>query len=384
MQSFLASLSGIAAALSPRRFPYARFGLALALGWCGGYAFATLRLPLPWMLGSMTVLTVASLLRLPVAAPALIRPPMTAIIGVMLGSSFRPDVVAQVGTWLPTVLGLAAFVSVSALACIVYLHKVAGFDRATAYFAGMPGGLVEMIELGEQRGADHNAIALAHSARVLMIVLTLPFLVQWIEGVSLGNRSQLGTSLAAASWSGLELLVVCGIVGVIVGRRLNLPGPFLLGPMLASAAVHVSGLTDFVPPREIVNTAQLILGTVLGCRFAGTAPATILRVLRIAVGSTAILLAVTMSFAYILGHATGYGMVPIMLAYSPGGLAEMSLVALAIHTDVAFVAAHHIVRIVLVMVSAGPVFALMDRIVGPERVVRPPGPDPKPIEEPAE
>jgi membrane AbrB-like protein len=364
LQGFIASISGVAAAFAPSRFPYARFALALALGWCGGFLFATLRLPLPWMLGSMTVLTVASILRLPVSAPPVIRPPMTAVIGILLGSSFKPEVVSQLGTWLVTIVGLAAFVAVSALACIWYLHRIAGFDKATAYFAGMPGGLVEMIELGEARGADHNAIALAHSARILMIVFTLPFLVQLIEGVSLGNRNALGTSLASSSWAGLEFLVLCAILGAVIGRKLRLPGPYLLGPMLMSAAVHVSGLTDFVPPREIVNTAQLILGTVLGCRFAGTAPATILRVLRIAVGSTAILLVVTMTFAYGLGRLTGYGMVPIMLAYSPGGLAEMSLVALAIHTDVAFVAAHHIVRIVLVMVSAGPVFALMERFGG--------------------
>jgi len=53
-----------------------------------------------------------------------------------------------------------------------------------------------------------------------------------------------------------------------------------------------------------------------------------------------------------------HGVVPLLLAYSPGGLAEMSLVALALQIEVAFVAAHHIIRILFVMVSAGPVFAL--------------------------
>ncbi len=48
-----------------------------------------------------------------------------------------------------------------------------------------------------------------------------------------------------------------------------------------------------------------------------------------------------------------------MLAYSPGGLAEMSLVALALQIEVAFVAAHHIIRILFVMMSAGPIFALI-------------------------
>lgn len=364
MTAILEAARAALAPFAPARFPYLRFALALAIGWCGGYAFSALRLPLPWMLGPMAILTVASLLKAPIAAPAVIRPPMTAVIGVMLGSSFRPEVFAQLGGWLVTMAGLLLFVAVSAVACIVYLHRIAGLDRETAYFAGMPGGLVEMIELGEQRGADARAIALAHSARILMIVMTLPFLVQWLEGVSLGDRGRLGQGLATTGWWGLELLVVCALGGAWLGRRLRLPGPYLIGPMIASAVVHVSGLTDFVPPREIVNTAQLVLGTVLGCRFAGTRPSEILRVLKIALGSTVILLAVTVAFAWVLGRLAGHGVVPVMLAYSPGGLAEMSLVALAIHTDVAFVAAHHIVRILVVMVGAAPVLAIMDRWSG--------------------
>ena len=69
----------------------------------------------------------------------------------------------------------------------------------------------------------------------------------------------------------IEPAALAGLSDVLekrFGRKLNLPGPYLLGPMLMSAAVHVSGLTDFVPPREIVNTAQLILGSRARCRGA--------------------------------------------------------------------------------------------------------------------
>jgi membrane AbrB-like protein len=361
VSSMSGSLSDLAAAFAPKRFPYLRFLAALAAGWCGGYVFSILGMPLPWMLGSMTVLTIGAVLGLPFAAPSVIRPPMTAIIGVMLGSSFAPDVLMQMAAWLLTIAGLPVSGFVAGLVCVTYLHRDAGFDRTTAYFAGMPGGLIEMIELGEARGADFKAVALLHSARILLIVFTLPFLVQWLEGVSIGDRSGLGTSVFDEPAGNLLLLAVCAFVGAVVGKRLNLPGAYLVGPMLASALLHVTGATDFVPPREIVNGAQLVLGTVLGCRFVGTASATILRYLGIAVGSTAILVAVTLASAWAVAAISGYGIVPLILAYSPGGLAEMSLVALAIQTEVAFVAAHHVIRILMVMVSAGPIYALIDR-----------------------
>ena len=67
----------------------------------------------------------------------------------------------------------------------------------------------------------------------------------------------------------------------------------------------------------------------------------------------------TLVFAFLVSKVAPYGVVPLLLAYSPGGLAEMSLVALALQIEVAFVAAHHLVRILFVTVSAGPVFAVM-------------------------
>ena len=109
MKVLLDDFVGGLKALAPSRFPYRRFALALALGGLGGWLFVQAKLPLPWMLGSMVFCTFAALISLPVAAPAVIRPPMTAVIGVMLGASFKPEVVSQLPNWLPTLAGLVLF-----------------------------------------------------------------------------------------------------------------------------------------------------------------------------------------------------------------------------------------------------------------------------------
>ncbi|KAA2235610.1 AbrB family transcriptional regulator [Salinarimonas soli] len=359
MRALLDDLRAGLGELAPGRFPYRRFIGALLIGAAGGWLFAWLRLPLPWMLGSMTACTLAALLKAPIAAPTVVRPPMTMVIGVMLGAGFSPAIIGQLPGWLPTLLGLVAFIATCGLACVAYFRRVARLDPVTAYFAGMPGGLVEMVMVGEDKGGDARTIALIHSARILLIVLTLPFVVQTIGGVTLGARAQAGMSVLDTPFVNELWLLVTALVGAVAGRALRLPAAYLLGPMLVSATVHVLGLTDFVPPREVLNVAQLVLGTTIGCRFLGTPPGEILRILWLSIGSTLILLATTVLFAFAVSRVSAHGVVPLMLAYSPGGLAEMSLIALALQIEVAFVAAHHVVRVFLVMVGAGPVFALM-------------------------
>ncbi len=358
MRSWLADIRDGFLELRPSAFPYPRFALAMALGLAAGWLFQKLNLPLPWMMGPMIACTVAALLKAPVAAPPVIRPPMTMVIGVMLGSAFSPDLISRIPAWWPATLGLLLFIAVTGACVVWYFRAVGGYDRTTAYFAGMPGGLVEMVTVGEERGGDARVIALVHSVRILLIVMTVPFIVQWLQGVSLnraaGSVSVFDAPLASELW-----LLLCGLTGALFGHLLRLPAKNLLGPMLASAAVHILGWSDFKPPFEIVNAAQLALGVVIGCRFVGTGAGVILRIIGLSLGSTAILLVWTFAFALAIGWATGMPPLVILLAFSPGGLAEMSLIALALHVEVAFVAAHHIIRIFVVMVAAAPAFALM-------------------------
>ncbi len=345
-----------------RNFPYGRFACALGLGVLGALLFSVLRLPLPWMLGSMAFCTIGALFRAPIAAPGIVRPPMAAVIGVLLGSGFSPALLGRLGGWTITMLGLVLFVIVSGAACVLFLRKVARLDMPTAYFSAMPGGLVEMVTLGEQRGGDARIIALMHSARILFVVMTLPFLVQALAGTGTIARSRIGTSLFEAPWTNPAWLVGTAIAGVVLGRLLHLRAAFLLGPMLASAGTHLAGWTDFVPPYEIVNLAQLVLGTTIGCSFAGTALSEIRRIFAMSIGTTIILLAITLAFAAGLSRLSSFETTTLLLAYSPGGLAEMSLIALALHLEVAFVAAHHIARLFLVLIGAEAVFTALARL----------------------
>ena len=363
MRSWLAEVRSGFAELSPAVFPYRRFAFALALGIVGGALFYWLRLPLPWMLGAMTFCTIAALWGAPVAAPGVIRSPMSAIIGVMLGSGFSPSIIYQVPQWLVPLAGLVLFMTACGVTVVWYYRRIGGYDWVTAFFSGMPGGLVEMVIYGEERGGDARVIALVHSARILMVVMTLPFIIQFSQGIRL-DRPVTGISIVDAPLVAELWLVVCGFAGAFLGHVLKLPAKTLLGCMIVSAVVHVSGLSDFKPPFEIVNAAQLVLGVAIGCRFAGTASRVVWKVLALSVGSTAILLVWMTLFAVAVSNLSGFSTVTLILAYSPGGLTEMALIAVALHAEVAFVAAFHIIRVFLTMIAAPLTFRWLGGAAG--------------------
>ncbi|OAN81250.1 AbrB family transcriptional regulator [Jannaschia sp. EhC01] len=330
--------------------------LTIALGVATGALFNWLTLPLPWMLGPMIATALAAMVRAPVAAPSPLRPYIIVVIGVMLGSGFSPDFVDQIGVWLVSFAFLAVYLLICGLVAVPYYKYVARYDTATAYFAGMPGGLTEMMIVGQEMGADDRAVVLAHASRIIIVVALVAVWFRVVQGIDLSDRSGFGIPFTDIPLIELGVLLAAGVLGFFMGRALRLPAPTLLGPMLISAVVHLTGLTTNPPPQELVIAAQILLGTIIGGRFIGVAPRKIVTALGLSAGATALLLCITFAFAISLYSLIGQSLEQVILAFSPGGLAEMSLVALAMDADIAYVASHHLVRISLIVALAPMVF----------------------------
>jgi membrane AbrB-like protein len=205
-------------------------------------------------------------------------------------------------------------------------------------------------------GADDRAIVLAHASRIIIVVALIAIWFRVVQGIDLSDRSSFGTPFVDIPPVELGVLLIAGVIGFFLGRALRLPAPTLLGPMLISAVVHLTGLTTNPPPRELVIVAQILLGTIIGGRFLGVAPRKIARAIGLSLGATALMLCITFGFALALYSLVGQSFEQVILAYSPGGLAEMSLVALAMDADIAYVAIHHLVRISLIVAFAPLVF----------------------------
>ncbi len=340
--------------------PLARISAGLALGTLGGLTFYALSLPLPWMLGALFATMAASVAGLPVLGPMRLRPAIVAVIGVLLGSRFTPAVVGQAGEALVTLTILMVYLAAVAAVVVPWYRFVAGQDWTTAYFAGMPGGLSEMVELGEAKGADVPAIVLAHSLRIVLTIGLMAVLFRLVLGYDVGAAGS-AVPHKALGWQDAAVLVACAVLGAVLGRKLRLPAPTFLGPLVLSAALHMAGITESAPPGLLINAAQVALGTILGCRFLGIDTRMLFRAGLYSLGATVLTLCLAVAGAFAMQAGAGVGIDQGLLALAPGGLTEMGLIALAIHADVAFVALHHVVRILVVIVLAPLLVRIVQR-----------------------
>ncbi|MCB2009256.1 MAG: AbrB family transcriptional regulator [Geminicoccaceae bacterium] len=335
--------------------------MTLGLGALGGALFHLLDLPLAWMLGAMLLTTVASMAGFRLAMPKVLRDPMVAVLGVLLGSGFDLELLVAARGWLPTIAVLPFYVVFVGGVGFLYLRHVTGLDVRTAFFSATPGGFGEMIVMGEQAGGDVRRIALMHSTRVLLIVLMVPFLVR---SLFFGNADlPMATTDTTAGVDVVELLVLlaCAVIGYKAGQWAKLPGGTIVGPMILSAAAHIAGLAHGAPPFAVVAIAQLVIGAGIGTRFSGFPLRDVLVTLRAGLGLVLTLFAATFAVGAIAHTLTSASPIALFLALAPGGVAEMSLVALALGIEPAYVAIHHIIRIALVVMMAGPVFKRLER-----------------------
>lgn len=98
--------------------------------------------------------------------------------------------------------------------------------------------------------------------------------------------------------------------------------------------------------------AQFFIGMTVGTKYAGVTMAEVRKDVAAALGFCAILLVLTVIFVEAIHIFQLAPPMEALLAFAPGGQAEMTVLALIAGADLAFVIAHHVLRIVVVILGA--------------------------------
>lgn len=334
----------------------------MALALAGAGVFRALGLPLPFLLGPLFACLAAALAGVPLRGLPRASAAMRTVLGLAVGLTITPAFVASVPALLAS-LALVPLMTAGIGAVGTPYFRRLGFGPATAYYAAMPGGLQDMLVFGEEAGADVRALSLIHATRVLMVVTALP-LVLTAMGQPLGAPP--GAPAHAMAPQTLALMAVLALGGWAVAVRAGLFGASILGPMIAGAAASLAGLVEQRPPAEAILAAQFFIGLGVGVKYSGITAAEVRRCVAAAAGYTVVIAAVAALFG---GAAVALGLLgPLeaLLAFSPGGQAEMAVLAIVAGAEVATVVAHHVLRMVTVILGA----PLAARLVIPPRPPR--------------
>ncbi len=106
------------------------------------------------------------------------------------------------------------------------------------------------------------------------------------------------------------------------------------------------------PPAEIIQAAQFFIGIAVGVKYVGITSREI-RVNVVAGILYSVLLGViSFGFFIVITRLDLASSLDALLAFLPGGQAEMVVIAIIAGSDLAYVVTHHILRIVIVVLFA--------------------------------
>jgi membrane AbrB-like protein len=322
----------------------------LAIAIVGGGVLGAVGFPAGWLSGAILAVAAAAIAGRPMLLPVWFTRAVYVLIGISLGAVVTPETLHGMATYPASIAVLIAAMGCIGFAGAAYLQLMHGWEKTAAYLAAAPGGMSQVLVLAADLGADMRGVAIVQSIRVVIVAVGLP------AGLSLfglaGHAARPGNgpfSLALVDEG--AILVAAAAVGAAVAHRFKLPGGLLFGAMFASAALHGTGFVHAVVPPWVANTAMIALGAITGSRFTNTPPQLLLRYLGAGCGSFAVAVTIATIFASVLVVYFALPAAEVMIAFAPGSVDAMMLLALALHLDPVYVGAHHVMRIVLVSVA---------------------------------
>jgi uncharacterized protein len=216
----------------------------------------------------------------------------------------------------------------------------------------LPRRLATVLVLAAENGADVRSVAIVQTVRIVLLAVALPASLAafGLTGSPVVLRAGAGAG-AFADLAQLTALIGICTLAAVAAQRLRFPGGLMFGAMISSAVLHGAGWNTVTLPPWLAIMSFVVLGSLTGTRFANADPRLLRHLAAAALGAfavgTVVALGCAVAAAALLSLSTG----DMIIAYAPGALEAMMILALALNFDPAFVGAHHLARFMLVLVA---------------------------------
>lgn len=317
---------------------------SLLIGALGAGLAILVHLPAPELVGPAIAVTIAGLAGVRTGLDTRLRDGGFIVLGIGVGAGFDPAAFDAILRWPLAFATLAAALWVTLRLGSALLQRGFGFDRRSGILSAAPGHLSFVLSLAADGRTDVARVAMAQSIRLLSLTLLVP-----LGAVAMGYEISTTGIVKGPPMPPLPLagLILAGLALGLGFARLSLPAPMLLGGMAVSALTHVTeALPGGVPP-VLMAPAFILLGTLIGSRFSGITLAQLRANALAGVTVTAIAAAAAALASWPISAALDMPLPQVLAAFSPGGLETMIALGAALGADPSFVAACHIMRLVI-------------------------------------
>jgi membrane AbrB-like protein len=327
----------------------------LAISAAGGFVANLMGFPGGWLTGGALATAAAALFGVRVGMPAWLRNTTFVLTGTSMGAAVARDSLALLAQWPVTLAAMVVELILIVAATGYMLRKVFGIDRGTAYLSSFPGHLSFVMSIAAAGVGDPRQITIIQVIRILMLtVVPIGALVLPLGQV---GGPPVGTWI---SWPALiVVMAICAAVGVVF-TRLRVPAAYALGAMAVSMAAKLTGNFDGVMPGPLLIATFVLVGGLIGSRFAGITRAEFLKAAVGGLVATAMTVTIVTVVAFGASRLVDMPFGQIWLGLSPGALEGMGALGIALGFDTAFIAAHHVARLLLLTIAI-PVVVLLVR-----------------------
>ena len=317
-------------------------------------------IPLAWFLGPMIVTSIAALSGLKILMPKIVLSFILIILGLHIGNYIDQNLFNQMINWIWTSFIMLIYIIICILVVAKYLQKFSGYSKKASIFSAAPGALGPLMILAENEKTDLSQVATSHLIRLIIIITVIPFII-----VNNTNTDALvidNFDYMSQNHLNLILLIITSLFFILIFDKIKVPAALLSGTLFASGLLQITDIASYRLPDETVNFCLLILGSSVGCKFAEKTVKEIANNSLHSIVATTILVVLGLLAAYVATFFVDTNILTLILSFSPGGIYEVAVIAIAFDLDPDFVAFHHIIRLLFILFTVPIILRIFDKI----------------------
>ena len=316
-------------------------------------------IPLAWMLGPMIITSVAALSGLKVKIPKLALSSILIILGLHIGNYIDQNLFDQMINWIWTSVIMLIYIIVCILIVSKYLQKYASYGKKASIFSAAPGALGPLMILAENEKTDLSQVATSHLIRLIIIITVIPFII--VNNAITETLIVDNFNYVTQNHLNLFFLIIASLIFIFIFDKIKIPAALLSGTLFASGLLQITDIASYRLPDASINFCLLILGASVGCRFAEKTVKEIVNNSIHSLVATTILVLLGLVAAYIATFFVDTNILTLILSFSPGGIYEVAVIAIAFDLEPDFVAFHHIIRLLFILFIVPVILKLVNK-----------------------